>query len=63
MVLERQVVGVRPMPAAPAQVVAHLLLGDGWTASAQLPLGNVLEPRPLEIVRLDAPLWGGPHRR
>ena len=27
-VLERQVVGVRPMPAAPAQVVAHLLLGN-----------------------------------
>jgi hypothetical protein len=27
-VLERQVVGMRPVPAVPAQVVAHLLLGN-----------------------------------
>jgi hypothetical protein len=27
-VLQRQVVGVRPVPAAPAQVVAHPLFGN-----------------------------------
>ena len=31
-------------------------------ASAQLPLGDALEPRPLEVVRLDAPLGRRPLR-
>src|SRR6266404_8220505 len=27
-VLERQIMGMRPVPAAPAQVIAHLILGN-----------------------------------
>jgi len=32
----------------------------GQTPAAQLPLGDTLEPGSLEVVRLDAPLGGGP---
>jgi hypothetical protein len=32
----------------------------GQLTPAQLPLGDALEPGPLEIISLDAPLGGGP---
>jgi len=34
----------------------------GQLAPAQLPLSDALEPRSLKVVRLDAPLIGGPLR-
>jgi len=35
----------------------------GHPAPSQLPFGNALEPRPLEVVRLDAPLRSRPLRK
>jgi len=35
----------------------------GQLAPSQLPLGDALEPGPLEVVRLDAPLRGPPLRQ
>ena len=34
----------------------------GQLTPAQLPLGDGLEPGPLEVVRFDAPFGGGPVR-